>query len=317
MKILVTGATGFIGQRLVERLLETGHNVTCLVRETSRRERLEELGVSLKFADISSPEEVLEVFEELHPEVVFHCAARVWSNDKEKLMRDNALGTRNICRGCMESGVKRLVYLSSVAVVSGNNTSPLTEDLPFKTSGAYGESKIEAEKVALEYREKGHNVSIIRPCIVYGEDEPHALDTVFERIEKKMLPILDVPGMDSKLALAYVGNVVQVLELAMEKKEALEGSFMVADREVVTLRSFLNILYDEMSGGPPPVIPGWLVGILTLLPPLRRKAERFFKDRVYDISRTSSVLGYDPRVSTEEGLRRTLRHWKEKNRKNV
>lgn len=314
MKILVTGATGFIGMRLVERLLEKGHDVTCLVRKTSNTERLEKLGVSLVVADICAEEEVLRSFREVKPEVVFHCAARVWSNDKEKLMRDNVLGTLNVCKGCLESNVKRLVYLSSVAVVSGNNASPLTEDLPFKASGVYGKSKIEAEKTVIKYREKGLKVAIIRPCIVYGEDEPHALDRVFEKIEKKLLPILDVPGMDSKLALAYVGNVVQVLELAMEKEEALEGSFMVADREVVTLRSFLNILYDEMGKGPPVVIPGWLVRFLTAFPPLRRKADRFFKDRVYDITHACNALGYDPDISTEEGLRKTLRCWKEKNR---
>ncbi|MDP8299262.1 MAG: NAD(P)-dependent oxidoreductase [Candidatus Tantalella remota] len=312
MKILVTGATGFIGAAVADRLKGDGHDVVCLVRKTSKTVDLEKKGFYLVEGDIVFPQTLAKVFGEVRPEAVFHCAARVWDDDEEGLLRDNGEGTQNVCEACYGYGVKRLVYLSSVAVVSGNEDVPLTDDLEYKASDAYGRSKIEAERAAILYREKGLNVSIIRPCIVYGEDEPHAFDGILNAIAKKRVPVLDVSGMDSKLNLVYLGNVVQAAMLAFEKEEALEGTFMVADREVITLRKFVEILADEIYSGRPMVIPGWLVRAAMIIPLLRRKAKRYFKDRVYDISRAEDILGYDPEVSTEEGFRRTVRYWKRK-----
>ena len=85
-------------------------------------------------------------------------------------------------------------------------------------------------------------------------------------------------------------------------------------REIITFREFLEIVYDEIDAGVPPVVPGWLARLLMVIPPFRRKADSFFKERIYDISRAVDILGYDPEVSTEEGLRRTVRYWKNKER---
>ena len=147
--------------------------------------------------------------------------------------------------------------------------------------------------------------------MVYGEDEPHLLGRILGLVRKRWFPILDVPGMDSLLNLADIGNLVQALELALEKEEALDGTFIIADRDVITVRRFLEVLYDEM-GARPPVVPSWLARALVTAPPFRRRAKKLFKHRVYDISRAEKLLGYRPTVSTEEGLRRTVRHWKEK-----
>jgi nucleoside-diphosphate-sugar epimerase len=114
------------------------------------------------------------------------------------------------------------------------------------------------------------------------------------------------------LQLVSIDNVVQALELALQKEEALKDTFIIADKEVITIRKFIEILYDEIGAGSPPVVPGWLINASMKIPFVRRKAERYFKDRVYDISHASDFLGYDPAVSTEEGLRRAAKHWKEK-----
>jgi nucleoside-diphosphate-sugar epimerase len=86
---------------------------------------------------------------------------------------------------------------------------------------------------------------------------------------------------------------------------------MIADNEVITIRRFIEVLYDELSVGSPPVIPKWVVKAGMMIPFVRGKANRYFKDRVYDISRARDILGYDPSVSTEDGLRRAAMHWKE------
>lgn len=310
MNILVTGATGFIGKRLVERLLEKGHEVTCLARETSKVDFLKEKGVPLEIGDITDLEQVERAFREVRPEYVFHCAAKLYDT-ADNLYRANVLGTMSICRACLKYGISRLIYLSSVAVVSGNDQAPLTEDLPYKTTNPYGWSKAEAERVVITFRNKGLPVAIIRPCMVYGDEEPHALPKILEKAARRRIPTLGMDGLREQLRLVHVNNVVQVLELALEKEEALSGTFFVADEEIITIRRFLEIISDELGAGPPPVIPGWAVKAALVLPPIRRKFQRVFKDRVYDISRARDLLGYEPEVSTEEGLRKMVRYWKE------
>lgn len=312
MRMIVTGSTGFIGKRLVERLLEEGHEVACTVRAASDTAFLEKAGVTLVNCDITDAGAVLEAFARNRPEAVFHCAASVMEKDESRLFRTNVTGTRNICEACLRGDVERLIYLSSVAVVSGNREAPLTDDMPCRANNAYGQSKLEAERIVAEYREKGLKAVMIRPCMIYGEEEPHALGRILKLASSRRIPVLDVPAMDSKLQLGYVGNVVQALILALKNDAALQGTFIVADEEAITLRKFVELIYDELGKGYPPVIPAWVVRILAAVPYLRKKIESIGKDRAYDISRSREILGYAPSVPTEEALRRTVRHWKER-----
>jgi nucleoside-diphosphate-sugar epimerase len=310
VKILITGATGFIGKRLLERLLAKGHDVVCLVRKTSKIDFLKNRETPLITCDITDAGQVERAFGQARPEYVFHCAASVESKDEEELYKTNGIGTRNICSACYKYGVERLIYVSSVAVISGNPRVPLVDALPYKATNGYGRSKIEAERVVMDFRSKGLCTAVIRPCMVYGEDEPHLLGRILGEVASRHIPVLDFPGMDSRLQLASVDNVVQALELALQKEEALQGTFIITDSETITIRKFLEILYDASGAGRPPVVPDWAIKLGLFIPFFRRKADRYFKDRVYDISRARDVLGYDPKVSTEEGLRKTVKHWK-------
>ncbi len=309
MKILVTGATGFIGGRLIRSLKDTGYHPVCLARKESDISAVEFLELPVVFGNINNSDQLKEVFLRESPDIVFHCAARVEAESRQNMYETNVSGTRNVCEACFEAGVKRLVYLSSVAVISANREVPLFEDLPYNATAVYGQSKIEAEKVVLEYREKGLPVAIIRPCMVYGEDEPHAMDKILNLVHRRLLPVPDMAGIKDRLHLVYVDNVVQALELAMKKEEALEGTFFVADKEIITIREFVEIISDELIGKKPVYIPGWLISLSLLLAPVRKRFNRIFKDRVYDITRAVTILEYDPVVSTEEGLRRTVRAW--------
>ena len=110
----------FIGGKLVEALLKKGHDITCMVRKTSKTGILMGKGVSLVTADLTNFEEVMKGFIRARPEIVFHSAANVDAKSEAVLLKTNALGTHNILRVCHERGVKRLVYLSSIAVINGN-----------------------------------------------------------------------------------------------------------------------------------------------------------------------------------------------------
>ncbi|MBD3380517.1 MAG: NAD-dependent epimerase/dehydratase family protein [Candidatus Omnitrophica bacterium] len=313
MKVLLTGATGFIGKRFLYRLLERGVETVCMVRGSSRTDLLERTGTRFVFAPLEDEGSVEKVVTAERPDAVVHCAAKVVGSDEKELYRVNAEGTKNICQACFRNKVERMVYLSSIAVVGGNNDMPLSDNMPYKARNPYGRSKLEAERIVEDYRNKGMRAVVLRPCMVYGEDEPHAMGRILDALAKRRIPFLDVPEMDSKLQLGYVGNIADAMELALYSDECFEGTFILADKEVITLRRFLEILYGELGVPLPFTVPSWAVGAARLIPPVRDIFGRIFRDRTYDISRAEAILGYFPRVSTEEGLKRTVRRWKKKN----
>lgn len=308
VKVLLTGSTGFIGKSFLKRLLAKDVDVVCLVRKTSNIDFHRENDIELAYADLEDAGEVEKVILEVKPDIVVHAAASVMEKNEDKLLLANAAGTRNICHSCYKNSVGRLIYLSSIAVVGGNEM-PLTDSMPYKTKNAYGRSKAEAEKIAIDFRNKGLPTVIIRPCMIYGEGEPHAMDKILSMVKKRQLPILDAPEMNSKLQLGYVDNIALVMELSMYSDAALEGTYIIADDDLITIKRFLEILYDEIGDSKPPVVPSWLSAIVRRVPPFSSYYSRILRDRNYDISRAKTMLGYVPVMGTEEGLRRTVRAW--------
>lgn len=308
MKVLVTGATGFIGYRTAIGLKEAGFEVVCLVRKTSKIDELVKTGTKLVTGDITDLQSMDRVFSVEKPGYVVHSAASVF--DEKDMFRVNVGGTRNICEASLKHGVEKVVYLSSIAVINGNRAVPLVDGLPYSSENVYGRSKIEAERIVIECRMRGLRSAVLRPCMVYGEGEPHALGRIISLVNKRLIPVPGLDSLNEKLQLVYVDNVVYAIKLAFEKEEALDGTFIIADREIITIRKFLDMVSVELGVKHPYVIPAWLMRIILLVPFFREKYRRLYKDRVYDISRAERLLGYDPPVSTDEALRRTVRYWK-------
>ena len=299
MNILITGATGFIGRNLVEGLFNKGgHTLLCLVRNPAKVKVLEPLGVKLIYGDVTDKAS-LDKLLNYKIDVIFHTAGYVENKNPALLTRVNALGSENICELALKLGVERLIYTSSVAVVSGNPQMPLTEDLPFKATNAYGESKIEAEKVILNYREKGLNIVIVRPPMVYGEDEPHMLKVLLFITKYRLFPLIDKGK--ARLHLGYVKNVVEAMIFLLNKQEALEGSFFLGDEEILTVREVFDFFARVLKVKPLPNLPVWLRPIVLSLPLIGRKISFFSKDRVYSLERIKS-LGFRAPFEVRESL---------------
>ena len=306
MNILITGATGFIGSRLVKRLAEEGsHKLYCFVRKTSRTDFLKSLGSNLIYADIADAKS-LEKALKYKIDTVFHCAAYVNDRDWGRLYKANVIGTENICGLALKLGVERMVYLSSVAVVSGNPQVPLTEELPYSATNLYGLSKIEAEKKVLEYKELGLNTVTLRPCMVYGEGEPHLMGLLLFFLKHRLLPIIGEGK--NKMHLAYVGNVIDAMILSLQKSRMLSGSYFVADDEVLTVKEILSILSRAINGREPAKMPYWAVSVLLKTPFINKRLQFFQKDRVYDISRIKSE-GFNARFHAEDSLAKSAGFW--------
>jgi nucleoside-diphosphate-sugar epimerase len=142
--------------------------------------------------------------------------------------------------------------------------------------------------------------------MVYGEGEPHAFDTIMNLLRYSLLPMVD--GGRHKMHIAYIRNVSRSLVLALTDDRFLEGTFFIADDEVLTQQEVFSILSKAAFGKDPIILPRWFTPFLTHLPFLGRKVRSFLKDRVYDISRLKAT-GYKPAYTTQEGLQRSAQHW--------
>jgi nucleoside-diphosphate-sugar epimerase len=302
--VLVTGATGFIGSHLVKALLKNSdYKVYCLSRDIKKAGFLELLGAVLIEGDISD-RSIIDKLNGYCFDLVFHCAASVEDNSIKRLRKANVEGTINICEFSLQHNVKRFIYLSSVAVVSANEDVPLREDLPYAATNNYGISKIEAEKIVLEYRNRGLPSVILRPPIVYGEDEPHGMRKLFFLLKHRLLPLVNEGG--SKFHLVYVENVVAAILYSIDNDEFLSGTYFVADKEVLTVRQVFSCFCRGLKVKTPFSLPPVLEYLLLRLPVTGGKFKFFTKDRVYSNERIFKT-GFLPPFEANDALIKSTR----------
>lgn len=171
MKVLVTGATGFVGGHLVESLRKAGHEVTALVRNPARAAGLAERGVRLVQGDLHATQALAEAAE--GQELAFHVAAATSALDEAGFHRANVEGTRHVAAAAAAAGVRRLVHVSSLAAAGPSEPGrPLRGDEPPRPVTAYGRSKLAAEEAVRAGRAPW---VIVRPPMVYGPGDRELL----------------------------------------------------------------------------------------------------------------------------------------------
>ena len=195
MLIFITGATGFIGSHLAERLASKGHKLRCLARETSETGGLSKLNAEIVTTDMNDPAGLKKALEGV--DIVYHCAAMVgeWLS-KEEAGKININGTKNLLDASMAAGVKRFVHVSSLAVLGMKHHYSTPPEAPYNMTGdIYSDTKIESEKIVMDYhRRKGLPIVIVRPGFVFGLRD--------RRFLPRMLKLLD----DNKFAFLGSGN---------------------------------------------------------------------------------------------------------------
>ncbi|MFA7676693.1 MAG: NAD-dependent epimerase/dehydratase family protein [Candidatus Omnitrophota bacterium] len=297
--ILIIGSTGFIGRHLLRKLISLKqYNIFCLIRNPQAAVDSQFYGVKTILADIND-KNLSSKLRQYDIGVIFHCAGYVGNKSPCLLNRINLKGTENVCKLAIELNIERLVYLSSVAVVSGNQNIPLTEDLPFCATNIYGESKLEAEKKVLEYRSKGLRAVILRPPMVYGPDEPHLSRLLLGLLKLRLLPL--IKGAQSRFHLVYVENLVEAMIFVMDKESFLEGSFFVADEEILTTAQVFRAMARAIGAKDPFVLGRRLENIILGIPFVGKKLKFFTKDRVYSTQQIKA-LGFRCPYPARESL---------------
>lgn len=215
---LVTGATGFIGGHLVQRLKDRGDRVTCLIRKTSQVDRLRELGVEFVLGDVADAN---SISGHLPPvDVVYHLAGLTKALTPAELLRVNAEGMRNLAQACV--GLARPPVLIVVSSLAAAGTAPggrlRTEADPPQPVSHYGRSKRECERIAESFADR-LPITVIQPPIIFGEGDRE----MFRMIRPiARFGVHVVPGFTTRrFSLAYVGDVADGMILAAERGSRL------------------------------------------------------------------------------------------------
>lgn len=327
MKTMVTGAHGFMGSNLTRVLREEGYDVRACVRPGGNFSTLEGIDAERFEADLTDPSALASACKGI--DVIFHLASctHEW-NWWPVYKRINVDGTRDLLEGAVAAGVKRIVYMSSLAIHHFHGITDGHEETPqdgFLFEG-YARSKIEAEQILKSYHDAGKiEVVIIRPgTFPYGpNDQTHirVFDTMYQG------GWAYVNGGRALVSTVYIDNLAHALILAAQKPEAAGNAYIIADDYRLTWRAFSEAFIKALGGKPVRLsAPLWLVYPLgwmleTIYRTLRIKKPPFVtrytvslagKDFYFLPARAEKELGYKPKISWEEGVQRTAQWYLEK-----
>jgi len=322
MRAFVTGATGFIGGHVARRLVESGWQVTALARSPERTGALKSLGVTVVPGDVTEPQSLPGPMA--RADAVFHLAAwyQLGVSDRTKMYQTNVKGTENVLNAAAESGVPKIVYCSSVAVL-GTHAAGEIPDETYKHSGRfsnlYEETKWQAHERVREFVAEGLPVISVMPGAVYGPGDTSILGVLMRYYAKGWL--LACPFMDAGVSWVRVEDVADGFVLAHDKGRIGEDYILAGDnatiREMLTrVAPLTGVRVPPVSVGPRlmrlslPIAP--LVGRILKQPSgiVRDGMESLSGSIEFSSDKARRELGYTFR-SVEEGVPETVEWYRE------
>lgn len=326
MRMLVTGGTGFVGQKLAHRLLGSGHEVFAMGRNETVGNLLEKVGITFLKIDLSDEAAVIAACEKI--DYVFHCGAfsSPWG-DYEPFYKSNVLGTIHVIQGCKVHRVKRLIHVSTPSIYFqyGDRIDVKEEyPLPEQFANYYAETKYLAEKEIDKAHHEGIPVITIRPRAIFGPGDTAIIPRLIKVNEEKFIPLIHEGK--AQLDLTYVENVVDALILCMNSpKETLGGKYNISNGEQVQLKEILETLFEKLDmpfhykkvpfglafrlaqllewisqtfqNGKEPLLTKYTVSVIS-------------KTQTLNIEKAKRELGYVPKISVNEGIELYAKWWK-------
>ena len=315
MNILVTGANGFVGQSLVNNLLNnTKYKVVAGVRKIPAKK------VNCEYRLIKNLEDkpvLSNVFRDI--DVVIHTAARVHVMDDKsadpltEFRKVNVEGTLNLARQAVEAGVKRFIFISSIKV-NGEGTElgkPYTEHSKPNPIDPYGISKYEAEQGLIKLAETTSlEVVIIRPTLVYGENVKGNFHSLMKWTYRGVP--LPIGGIKHNLrSLVSVDNLVDFIVTCIEHKDAKNEVFLISDDDDISTADLLEEIAKGLGVKNKAVnIPAGFINTAASAIGKSGVAQRLSGSLQVDISKAKKLLGWHPKYSTSESIQKTARSYK-------
>lgn len=326
MNVLVTGATGFLGQKLALRLVSLGYHVTGVGRNSDIGRFLSTKGIHFKKAALENKEQILQLCQ--NQQFVFHCGAlsSPWGRYKDFYLA-NVVGTKNVIEGCKQANVKRLIHVSTPSIsfyYDERVNVKETDSLPERFVNHYAKTKYLAEIAVDKAFQEGLPTIIIRPRAIFGPGDNAILPRLIKVCEKGMFPKIGSGNVE--IDLTYVENVVDALLLCMNSSnETLGEKYNITNGERVNLYNILEdvmkqlekeFTYKEISykqafliaqfleyssmiflGGKEPILTRYTVSVLS-------------QSQTLDIQKAKEELGYKPAVTIEKGTQKFIEWWK-------
>lgn len=314
MRILITGASGFVGQALVRQLAsEDHHHLRAALRPTAKLP-----------VDSSTLEKV--IIEELAPdtnwsaalegmEAVVHCAARVHVMNEtagdplSEFRRTNVEGTLALARQAQQAGVRRFIFISSIKV-NGEETQPgrpFTADDTPAPADPYGISKMEAEQALRELARNGTmEVVVIRPVLVYGPGVKANFLRMIRWLDKGIpLPLGGITS--NRRSLVALDNLVDLICVCLSHPDAAGRVFLVSDGEDLSTTAMLRRISLALGKSPflPSIPASWLMLAARMMgrPGI---AQRLCGSLQVDISKNRDLLGWTPRTTVDAAFQKTV-----------
>lgn len=318
MKVLITGATGFLGRKLIPQMLLEGHEVVALVRQTSNMESLPK-EIEIRVADLLDPKSLGPAVQDI--DKVIHLAAYFdfYPSDEELMFKVNIDGTKNLMNACIGTNVERFVYCSSTETMGRIRFPPGTEDTELRPDFSYGESKVQAEKAIKQITSASDLPHVIlRPTGIMGEGDLYIMYEVAKELYHGKVFALP-RNLSTPFMYTHIDDVVSGFLAALEPKSALNQIIILCPDEAITWSEFVDIMTNQLGVKPPRLrVPSTIakIGMGILSPFKNRKKMSFFwhtksvdmmlSNRVYSNEKAKRLLQWTPRVTMAEGFRRAI-----------
>lgn len=313
--VFVTGGSGFIGGALIRRLIADGHQVNALARSEASASKLTDLGATPKRGDITDPESLATAAE--GAELAFHAAAWLDRNGTwADYAKSNVDGTRNVIDACRKANVRRLIHVSTEAVlIAGKPLINVDETAPLRTDSRapYPATKAQAELLVRAANDTMETV-IVRPRFVWGAGDTSVLPNIIAAVQSGRFAWIG--GGTHLTDTTHIDNTVEGLVLAANRGTPGE-TYFVTDGEAVQFRAFLTELLDTQGiQAPTRTLPYWLG---SLLADTGERAWRVFhrpgsppldyfslwvsgQECTININKARDQLGYTPVRTRDDGL---------------
>jgi nucleoside-diphosphate-sugar epimerase len=305
VNILITGASGFIGQALAKEVYKAGHSVTQSIH--SQSSKCLDLGKVIS-VDFSGKFDLDEVLSDI--DVVVHTAARVHiMHDMEKdplsaFLKVNTLGTLQIAKQASEANVKRFIFLSSIGVNGGSNSRPFLEANIANPRDDYSLSKYEAEKGLLEICKKSKmELVIVRPPLVYGPGVKANFSSLINYATRGFP--LPFGAVNNKRSLIALENLVSFISCCLAHPKAANETFLISDGEDVSTTELLRKVAAAYGKKLRlfPISTGFMASVAKLVGK-KTVSDRVFGTLLIDNSKARGLLGWEPVITMDEQLKR-------------